>query len=188
MALEQQLDWDDVLIDSTSIEAVLYARVEESAVGRFPDCNIGWKTVEKRWYFGRKLHATCMPNGVLLNFRLTRASMSDVRGFGKLNKPKIRTFTGDSAFRGHRGFARQKIACTKPWGQSRRLRQLSAKRVRIEQVFNVLKKLGLEGLLILKTSRSLGSHVLAVLTCFSAIQHLNLKQGLSPLAYGRFRL
>lgn len=179
---------EDVLFDSTSIEVVLYARVEESAVGRFPDCNIGWKTTEKRWYFGKKLHLSCMPNGVLLNFRLTVASLSDHKGFAKLNKIEIKEVTCDSGYRGDKGFSEQSISFTKPWGQSEQQRLKNGKRVKIEQVFNVLKELGLEGRLRLKNSRSLGSHLMSVLTCFLAIQYSNLKKSLSPLAYGRFLL
>jgi len=188
MRLEKLISFDDVLIDSTSIEVVLYARVEESAVGRFPDCNIGWKTTEKRYYFGQKLHLGVMPSGVALSFRLTPASCSDHKGFAKLNKTKIKSVTGDSGYKGDKGFAGQKIALTKPWGQSLKQRMLNGKRVRIEQVFNVLKELGLEGRLVLKNSRSLGSHLLSVLTCFLAIQYRNLKDGLSPLRYARFKL
>ena len=188
MGAENLLSWEDVLFDSTSVEVVLYARVEESAVGRFPDCNIGWKTTQKRWYFGKKLHLSCMLSGVSLNFRLTAASLSDHKGFAKLNKTEIITVTCDSGYRGDKGFSGQTIALTKPWGQSEQQRLKNGKRVKIEQVFNVLKELGLEGRLRLKNSRSLGSHLLAVLTCFLAIQYANLKKGLSPLAYGRFLL
>jgi len=188
MRCEGMLSFEDVLFDSTSIEVVLYTRVEESAVGRFPDCNIGWKTTEKRYYFGRKLHLSCMPNGTLLNFRLTAASLSDHKGFAKLNNTKIDKVTCDSGYQGEKGFAGQAISLTKPWGQSQHQRFLNGKRVTIEQVFNVLKELGLEERLKLKNSRSLGSHLLSVLTCFLAIQYTNLKKGLSPLAYGRFLL
>ena len=188
MRSEALLSFDKVLFDSTSIEVILYARVAESAVGRFPDCNIGWKTTEKRWYFGRKLHLSCMPNGILLNFRLTAASLSDHKGFSKLNKSPIKEVTCDSGYRGDKGFEKQRIVLTQPWGQSQQQRLINGQRVKIEQVFNVLKELGLEERLKLKTSRSLGSHLLAVLTCFLAIQYANLKKGLSPLAYGRFLL
>lgn len=188
MRVEGLISFEDMLMDSTGIEVVLYARVEESAVGRFPDCNIGWKTTEKRYYFGQKLHLSCMPNGVMLNYRITAASLSDHKGFAKLNKKKTRSVTADSGYKGDKGFEGQKIALTKPWGQSLKQRMLNGKRVTIEQVFNVLKELGLEGRLVLKNSRSLGSHLLSVLTCFLAIQYRNLKDGLSPLRYGRFKL
>lgn len=188
MQREDILSFDDVLIDSTSIEVVLYARVEESAVGRFPNCNIGWKTVEKRYYFGQKLHLSCMPIGLALSFRLTPASCSDHKGFAKLNKTKIKSVTGDSGYKGDKGYTGQKISLTKPWGQSTKQRLLNAKRVTVEQVFRVLKSLGLEDMLILKNARSLGSHVVSVLACFLAIQYCNLKQGFSPLSYKRFLL
>jgi len=188
MQSEKLISFEDVLIDSTSIEVVLYARVEESATGRFPDCNIGWKTTEKRYYFGKKLHLSCMPSGICLNFRLTAGSLSDHKGFAKLNKIKISSLTGDSGYKGDKGFEGQKITLTKPWGQSLKQRELNGKRVKIEQVFNVLKKLGLEGRLILKNSRSLASHLCSVLSCFLAIQYRNLKEGFSPLSYARFKL
>jgi hypothetical protein len=188
MRAEKLVAFEEMLMDSTSIEVVLYARVEESAVGRFPNCNIGWKTTEKRYYFGQKLHLGCMPNGTALSFRLTPASLSDHKGFAKLNKKKTHSVTADSGYKGDKGFEGQKIALTKPWGQSLKQRMLNGKRVTIEQVFNVLKELGLEGRLVLKNSRSLGSHLLSVLTCFLAIQYRNLKDGLSPLRYGRFKL
>lgn len=185
---EALLTLDDVLIDSTSVEVVLYARVEESCVGRFPDCNIGWKTTEKRWYFGKKLHLTCAPDGTMIGFRLTRASIHDSRVYSRLNKKKFKVVTADSGYRGERGFSGQRLALTKPFATSDQQRQLAGKRVAVERVNNVLKKLGLEGRLILKNARSLGSHLLAVLTCTLAIQYLNLKSRLSPLAYGRFLL
>lgn len=77
---------------------------------------------------------------------------------------------------------------SKPFSKARRQRELNGKRVGAERGFNVLKKLGLEHGVIVKTARSLGAHILAVLTCLLGMQYLNLKQGLKPLAYGRFLL
>lgn len=175
-------------MDSTSIEVVLFARVEESCVERFPDCNIGWKTTEKRWYFGKKLHLACTAKGIIISFRLTRASIHDSRVYAKLNQKKFKVVTADSGYRGERGFQGQRLALTQPFATSERQRQLAGKRVCVERVNNVLKKLGLEGRMILKTSRSLGSHLLAVLTCVLGIQYLNVKIGRSPLAYAAFLL
>lgn len=185
---EALISLEEVLIDSTSIEVVLYARVEESCVGRFPDCNIGWKTIEKRYYFGKKLHLTTSTTGTLAGFRLSKASIHDSRMYSRLNKKRFKVVTGDSAYRGERGFSGQRLALTKPFATSDEQRELAGQRVTIERVINVLKQMGLEGHLILKTARSLGSHILAVVTCVLGIQYLNLKKGLSPLAYKHFLL
>jgi hypothetical protein len=188
LRLEELVNLEDVLLDSTSIEVVLYARVEESCVERFPDCNIGWKTTEKRWYFGKKLHLVCDPTGIIIGYRLTRASIHDSRVYSKLNRKKFKVVTADSGYRGERGFSGQRLALTQPFATSEKQRQLAGKRVCIERVNNVLKKLGLESRLILKSARSLGSHIQAVLTCVLGIQYLNVKNGRSPLAYGAFLL
>ncbi len=185
---EELVSLEDVLIDSTSIEVVLYARVGESCVERFLDCNIGWKTVQKRYYFGRRLHLATAPNGTMLGFRLIKASVHDSRVYSKLNKKRFKVVTGDSAYKGERGYSGQRLGLTKPFATSKRQRKLAGKRVCIERVNNMLKKLGLEGRMILKTSQSLASHLLAVLTCTLAIQYLNLKKGRSPLAYATFLL
>ena len=188
LGLEGHLDFEHVVMDSTSIEAVLYARVGESQLARFPDCNIGWKTTQKRYYFGQKLHLATSLSGVMLNFRLTKASLSDHKGFAKLNNPKIRSLSLDSGYKGDKGFAGQELIFTKPWGTSLVQRFLNGQRVVVEQVFGFLKHLGLEGWYRLKTSRSLGSHVCAVLACFRAIQLLNLRAGLNPCQFKRFLL
>jgi len=96
--------------------------------------------------------------------------------------------TADSGYRGERGFSGQKLALTQPFAQSARQRKLAGKRVCIERVNNMLKKLGLEGRMIIKNSRSLASHLMAVLTCTLGIQYLNLKKRQSPLAYAAFLL
>ena len=179
---------EEALMDSTCIEVVLYARVGESCVERFPDCNIGWKTVEKRYYFGKRLHLVTAPDGTILGFRLLKASVHDSRVYSKLNKKRFKVVTADSGYRGERGFSGQRLALTRPFATSQTQRKLAGKRVCIERVNHVLKKLGLEGRMILKNSRSLASHLLSVLTCTLAIQYLNLKRRRSPLAYKYFLL
>jgi len=41
---------------------------------------------------------------------------------------------------------------------------------------------------LVKTARSLGSQILAVLTCLLGIQYLNLKKRRKPLTYAAFLL
>ncbi len=182
------MNLEDVLVDSTSIEVVLYARVEESCVGRFPDCNIGWKTVKKRYFFGKRLHLACDPDGTMRRIRLTKASLHDSRVYAKLNSKRFKVVTADSGYQGERGFAGQRLVLTRPFATKQAERIKNGKRVAIERVFNALKALGLEGRLTLKNSRSLGSHLMAVLTCLLGMQYLNLKEGRRPLTYGRFLL
>lgn len=185
---EALVELEDVLLDATCIEAVLFARVDESVQERFKDCAFGKKVVEKRWFFGRKLHLLSSPKGTMISFRLTSGNIHDSRVFSKLNHKRFKRLTGDSGYRGARGLPGQKLAITQPFATATQQRQLNGKRVGIERVFNGLKKLNLEKGLILKNAQSLGSHILSVLTCLLGIQYLNLKQGLKPMAYGRFLL
>ncbi|MFX8848696.1 hypothetical protein ABTM68_20780, partial [Acinetobacter baumannii] len=68
---EGALHQNDVLLDATTIEPVLFARVNDSVLERFQGCNFGKKVVEKRWFFGRKVHLLSTPNGTMVSFRLT---------------------------------------------------------------------------------------------------------------------
>lgn len=179
---------EDVLLDATTLEPVLFARVNESVLERFQGCNFGKKVVEKRWFFGRKVHLLSATNGTMLSFRLTAGNVHDRRVFHRIVKPGNKEATADSGYRGVKRAKSQKLNLTRPFSQEKRQRQLNGKRVGIERGFAALKKLGIEHGVIVKTARSLGSHILAVLTCLLAIQYLNLKEGLKPLAYGRFLL
>ncbi len=178
----------DVLLDATTIEPVLFARVNESVLERFSGCNFGKKVVEKRWFFGRKVHLLSHPNGTMIAYRLTAGNIHDRRVFHRIVKSKHQEVTGDSGYRGVQRAKGEKLRLTKPFSQEKRQRKLNGKRVGAERVFTALKKLGLEHGVLVKTARSLGSHILSVLTCLLGIQYLNLKKGLKPLAYGRFLL
>lgn len=169
-------------------EPVLFARVNESVLERFKGCNFGKKVVEKRWFFGQKVHLLSAPNGTMISCRLTADHVHDRRVFHRIVKPVNKEVTADSGYRGIKRAKVQKLNLTKPFSQEKRQRQLNGKRVDIERVFTALKKLGLEHGVLVKTARSLGAHILAVLTCLLGIQYLNLKEGLKPLAYGRFLL
>lgn len=185
---EALVSLEEAIVDSSSIEALLFARVGESAIGRFPDCNFNRKTIRKCWYFGKNAFFAVSQNGVLLRYRLVRASTAELRGLAKLNSPKFRKVTGDSGYRGHKGYDGQKIALTKPWGAKTHERKLASKRSVLERVINLLKDLGFEGSARVKTARSLDSQLTSVLACVSAIQYLNLKRGRSPLSYKAFLL
>ena len=185
---EGLIEHGDVLLDATTLEPVLFARVNESVLARFKGCNFGKKVVEKRWFFGRKVHLLSTTNGTMISFRLTAGNVHDRRVFHRIIKSGHKEVTADSGYRGVKRAKGQKLNLTRPFSQEKRQRQLNGKRVGIERVFTALKKLGLEHGLIVKTTRSLGSHILAVLTCLLGIQYLNLKEGLKPLAYGRFLL
>jgi hypothetical protein len=65
-AVEKLVSFEEVLVDSTHMDVVLFARVQESALGRFPQCNFGHKTIEKCWYFGLKLFLAVSKLGVLI--------------------------------------------------------------------------------------------------------------------------
>jgi IS5 family transposase len=185
---EGLVELGDVLLDATTIEPVLFARVNESVLERFNGCNFGKKVVEKRWFFGKKVHLLSAPNGTMVSFRLTAGNIHDRRVFHRIVKARHREVTGDSGYRGVKRAKGQKLRLTKPFSQEKRQRHLNGKRVGAERVFNVLKKLGLEHGVLVKTTQSLSSHILSVLACLLAIQYLNLKKGLKPLAYGRFML
>lgn len=122
----------------------------------------------------------------MLAFRLSKGNLFDSRMFFSIVKAKCRNITGDSAYRAKKPREGQQLTCTQPFSKRKLDRGKHGKRVAIERTFNVLKKLGLEKGVIVKTAQSLTSHVLAVLTCLLGIQYLNLKQGFKPLAYGRF--
>jgi hypothetical protein len=77
-----------MLLDATTIEPVLFARVNESVLARFQGCNFGKKVVEKRWFFGKKVHLLSMPNGTMISFRLTAGSIHDRRVFHRIVKAK----------------------------------------------------------------------------------------------------
>jgi hypothetical protein len=185
---EGLLDDSDVLLDATTIEPVLFARVNESVLERFNNCNFGKKVVEKRWFFWRKVHLLSAPNGTMVSFRITSGNIHDRRVFHRIVKSKNKEVTADSGYRGVKRAQGEKLKLTKPFSQEKRQRQLNGKRVGVERVFNVLKKLGLEHGVLVKTARSLGSHILAVLTCLLGIQYLNLKKSIKPLAYAAFIL
>ena len=185
---EKLVDDSDVLLDATTIEPVLFARVNESVLERFNGCNFGKKVVEKRWFFGRKVHLMSAPNGTMVSFRITAGNVHDRRVFHRIVKPKNKEVTADSGYRGAKRAQGQKLKLTKPFSQEKRQRQLNGKRVGAERVFNALKKLGLEHGVLVKTARSLGSQILAVLTCLLGIQYLNLKKRRKPLAYAAFLL
>ena len=142
--------------------------------------------IEKRWFFGRKLHLLTMPNGLMLSFRLSSGNVFDSRLFHSLVKDKCKMITGDSAYRAKKPPKGTRTRITKPFAKRKKARNLHGKRVAIERVFGGLKKLGLEKGVILKHPASQGSHILAVLTCLLAIQYLNLQEGLQPMTYGRF--
>lgn len=141
--------------------------------------------VEKRWFFGRKLHLLTNAGSVLLRFRITSGNLFDSRKFHSLVQPKNKRITGDPAYRAKKPKA-GRLFITKPFAKERHLRKRNGKRTGIERVFGALKDLGLEKGVVVKCARSLGTHILAVLACFLSVQYLNLKEGLSPLAYGRF--
>jgi transposase len=151
-----------------------------------PDAGLEKKVVEKRWFYGKKLHLISAPNGTMIRFRLTRGSPHDSRAFSSLNSKNFKRLTADSAYRAVGIRQDQKIAITKPFSQQKRQRQLNGKRVGIERVFNTLKRLNLEKGIVVKNARSLGSHILAVLTCLLAVQYVNLIEGFKPLAIHRF--
>lgn len=188
LRVDRLADFKDILVDATSLEVTLFARVGEGSLERFPNSNFCKKTVEKRWYFGRALHLTTASNGTLFQFRLAKASVFDGKMLSHFKLTQVPKVTGDPAYRGNKGYPGQKISLTKPWGSKKPERRLAGIRVRIEQVFSALKRLGLEGRLLITSARSLGSHVVSTLACFLAIQYLNLKHGLSPLAYKHFLL
>lgn len=97
---EGLVDRTDVLLDATTIEPVLFARVNESVLARFQGCNFGKKVVEKRCFFGRKVHLLSMPNGTMISFRLTTGSIHDRRVFHRIVKSSNKELTADSGYRG----------------------------------------------------------------------------------------
>lgn len=186
LQVEHLVELEDVLLDATTIEVVLFARVGESTLERLKDCNFGKKTTEDRWFFGKKLHLISAPNGTMIRFRLTSGNPHDSRKFSSLNSKKFKRVTGDSAYRAVGVRQGQKKAISKPFSKEKRQRQLHAKRVGVERVFNALKHLNLEKGVVIKQARSLGAHILAVLTCLLAVQYVNLVEWLRPLEIQRF--
>jgi len=185
---QQAIDPRDLVLDSTTIEAVLFARVGETSQDNFAGCRFGKKAVEKRWYFGLKLHLAVTPKGRMRRFRLTKGNRNDGRELPRLVKAKTQAVTADGGYRSAHPKPGVKLTLTQPWATTQRGRKLNGKRSVVERVFNVLKKLNLEKGVLVKNSRSLGSHVLATLVCFAAIQFLNHNEGRSPLSYARFLL
>lgn len=183
---ERLVELDDVLLDATTIEVVLFARVSDSVKARFPHCWFGKKVVEKRWFFGRKLHLLSTPKGTMVSHRMTSGNMHDKRKFHSLVDERHTTVTADGGYRGIQRARGKQLNLTKPFCKGKNQRKLNGKRVGVERVFNVLKKLNLEKGVIVKTPQSLDSHVMSVLTCLLGIQYLNLKRGLNPLRYARF--
>ena len=188
LSRERLVEDRDVLLDATTIEPVLFARVNESVLRRFSGSNFGKKVVEKRWFFGRKVHLLSAPNGTMISFRLTAGNIHDRRGLHRIVKSKNKEVTADSGYRGVKRAKSQQLNLTKPFSQEKRQRLLNGKRVGVEKVFNILKKLDLEHCVLVKTAQSLSSHILAVLTCLLGIQYLNLKKHQKPLAYAAFLL
>jgi hypothetical protein len=185
---QQAIDETELLLDSTTIEATLFARVTEETENNFLGCRFGKKTTEDRWFYGLRLHVAVTPCGRMRRFRLTGGNRNDGREFPRLVKAKTRKVTVDRGYRSAKPKQGQKIAMTQGFSRNKRQRKLNGKRVVVEQVFKALKKLTLEKGILVKTARSLRSHVLAVLACFSAIQLLNTKKSRSPLSYAAFLL
>ena len=182
---EKLVELNDVLLDATCIEVVLFARVDDFTQERFPDCKFGKKSTEDRWFYGKKLYLLVHPNSTLISFRLTSGNMYDGKELSRINKPVIKSITMDSGFSGLRGLKGQKLFKTKPFGVGIQQRLNTARRSAIERVNNVLKKLSLEDTTV-KDSQSLDSHLLSVITCLLAVQYVNLKHGRKPLAYKAF--
>lgn len=182
------MDFDQLLVDSTSLEVVLAQRVSDKTENRFNGSNICLKTIRKCWYFGKKVHILVAENGTLFRFRTSKASEHDSRLLCRFKLKQNKGLTGDSAYKGKESHVGGKLNLTRPWGTKKAERQLAGKRCTVEKVFNVLKELGLEGRHKVRCARSLGSHISACLACVLGIQYINLKSGLSPLRYKHFVL
>lgn len=182
------VDFDHLLVDSTSLEVVLAQRVSDKTENRFNGSNISKKTIRKCWYFGRKVHILVSENGTLFRFRTSKASEHDSRMLCRLKLKKNKVLTGDGGYKGKETHVGGKLKLTRPWGTKKAERELAGKRCMVEKVFNVLKELGLEGRHKIRCSRSLDSHIVACLACVLGMQYLNLKKRLSPLSYKHFVL
>jgi len=84
------VDFDHLLVDSTSLEVVLAQRVSDKTENRFNGSNISQKTIRKCWYFGRKVHILVGENGTLFRFRTSKASEHDSRMLCRLKLKKIK--------------------------------------------------------------------------------------------------
>lgn len=176
-------------MDATTLEVVMACRVTENVKKRMAGNDFGWKTTQKRFYYGVKLHLLVCKDGILQRFRLTKASVYDGKRFYSLIKNKTDvTVTKDGGYANVKGKQGLDIQTTRPFAEEPALRQLNGKRVRIEVVNGCLKHLGLEGQWLFRTPWSLGSHILSVLTLFAAIQLRNVVARLKPLTYKRFLL
>ena len=60
---QQAIDETELLLDSTTIEATLFARVTEETESNFLGCRFGKKTTEDRWFYGLRLHVAVTPCG-----------------------------------------------------------------------------------------------------------------------------
>jgi hypothetical protein len=176
-------------MDATTLEVVMACRVTENVQKRMAGNDFGWKTTQKRYYYGIKLHLLVCKQGILQRFRLSRASVYDGNRFYSLIKGKTDvTITKDGGYANVKGKEGLEIQTTKPFAEEPELRQLNGKRVRIEVVNGCLKDLGIEGQWLFRTPWSLTCHVMSVMTLYAAIQLKNILTGRKPLTYKRFLL
>lgn len=180
---ERLVTLDEALIDGTTIEVIACARVTNHNLKHYPGCWFGKKVVEKRYFFGQKLHMLADKRGTMLSFRFSSGNIHDRHYYHKLVDSRFSTVVADAAYRAIQPIEGQNLIITLPFEKS----PWHGVRVAVERTFKFLKSLGLEKRLKLTHPPSLASHPMAVLTCGLAIQYLNLKTGRNPLSYARFR-